>query len=109
MACSPWSPAEIPLVVYMSTRVVSASRRASASATARFEARSRALTASSHCQRMPASPRAATRTMAAVRAAGTGCRRHQRQPRSQNGTGRATIGSPARNRRRSSASAAAES
>ena len=52
---------------------------ASASATARFEARSRALTASSHCQRMPASPRAATRTTAAVRAAGAGCRRHQRQ------------------------------
>ena len=32
-ACSPWSPAEIPLVVYMSTRVVSACWRALASST----------------------------------------------------------------------------
>ena len=115
-ACSPWSPAEIPAGrVHVHQRRLgllpasASSRRASASATARFEARSRAFTASSHCQRMPASPRADTRTTAAVRAAGAGCRRHHRQARSQGGTGRATIASPPRNRRRSSATAVAES
>ena len=45
---------------------------------------------------------------AAARPATTGFRRHHRQARSAEPTGRATIGSPARNRRRSSASAAAE-
>ena len=58
----------------------------------------------------PAPARAgAPRPSRRVAPATTGFRRHQRQARSQTGTGRARIGSPPRNRRRSSASAAAES
>ena len=85
-----------------SSRAMTASWRCFASFSSACSARQKLHETSTNAVRkIPATPASDPAT--------SGLRRHQRQPRSQTGTGRATIGSPPRNRRRSSASAVADS